>query len=41
LELDAADEHKAVGIEKLLADHDKTISLIPMNTDRMKRRDDQ
>lgn len=41
LELDAADEHKAVGIEKLLSDHDKTISLIPMNTDRMKRRDDQ
>jgi len=41
LELDAADEHKAVGIEKLLADHDKTISLIPMNTDRMKRRDGQ
>ena len=41
LDLDAADEHKAVGIEKLLADHDKTISLIPMNTDRMKRRDNQ
>jgi len=41
LDLDAADEHKAVGIEKLLSDHNKTISLIPMNTDRMKRRDDQ
>jgi len=41
LELDAADEYKAVGIEKLLSDHDKTISLIPMNTDRMKRRDGQ
>jgi len=40
LVLDAADEHKAVGIEKLLADYDKTISLIPMDTDRMKRRDD-
>ena len=40
LELDAADERKAVGIEKLLSDHDKTISLVPMNTDRMKRRDD-
>ncbi|RZB33231.1 MAG: lysine 2,3-aminomutase [Candidatus Argoarchaeum ethanivorans] len=41
LELGAADEHKAVGIEKLLSDHDKTISLIPMNTDRIKRRNDQ
>ena len=40
LELDAADEHKAVGIEKLLSDHDKTISLVPVGTDRMKRRDD-
>ncbi|MEA1868781.1 MAG: lysine 2,3-aminomutase [Euryarchaeota archaeon] len=39
LEMNAADEHKAVGIEKLLSDHDKTISLVPMNTDRMKRRD--
>jgi len=36
--LQDADEHKAVGIEKLLADYDETISLIPANNTRYKRR---
>lgn len=31
-------EEKAVGIAKLLADYDKTISLTPENTERVKRR---
>ena len=37
--LQDADEYKAVGIEKLLADYDETISLIPANNTRYKRRD--
>ncbi|HDS15784.1 MAG TPA: lysine 2,3-aminomutase [Proteobacteria bacterium] len=39
LSLEDADECKAVGIEKLLADLDKTISLVPTGNDRYKRRD--
>ncbi|MCK5494127.1 MAG: lysine 2,3-aminomutase [Candidatus Omnitrophica bacterium] len=38
LSLDDATEYRTVGIEKLLADYDKTISLIPKNNDRIKRR---
>ncbi len=37
LRLEGAEE-KAVGIAKLLADYDKTISLTPENTERVKRR---
>lgn len=39
LNLGSADEHKALGIECLLADHDKTISLIPAENERHSRRD--
>jgi len=38
LALEDADERHSVGIEKLLADHDKTISLIPENNSRHQRR---
>lgn len=38
LKLDEKDESKAVGIEKLLADYDNTISLIPQNNARYTRR---
>lgn len=38
LGLKDADERKALGIEKLLADHDKTISLIPASNTRYNRR---
>ncbi|MDT8390667.1 MAG: lysine 2,3-aminomutase [Lentisphaeria bacterium] len=34
-----ADERKAIGIEKLLADHDHAISLVPSDNDRYERRD--
>ncbi len=40
LSLDDADERRSVGIEKLLADHDETISLVPRNNVRHNRRDD-
>jgi len=40
LGLDDADERKAVGIEKLMSDHDKTISLVPEGNTRHERRDD-
>lgn len=40
LGLDDADERKSVGIEKLLADHDKTISLVPEGNLRHERRND-
>jgi lysine 2,3-aminomutase len=36
--LQDADEYKAVGIEKLLADYDETIALVPANNTRYKRR---
>ncbi len=38
LQLEDAQEYKAVGIEKLLADYDKAISLVPANNPRYKRR---
>jgi len=38
LYLDDAEEFRAIGIEKLLADHDQTISLTPKNNERMERR---
>ena len=40
LGLDDADERKAVGIEKLLSDSDKTISLVPEGNLRYERRGD-
>ena len=40
LNLEEADEQKAVGIEKLLSDVDSTISLIPDNNERHNRRND-
>ena len=39
LSLDDAVEYRSVGIEKLLSDHDKTITLVPKENDRMERRD--
>ncbi len=39
LSLADADEHNAVGIEKLLADDDDTVSLVPAENDRISRRD--
>ena len=41
LRLDGADESKAEGICKLLADSDSTIALIPRGIERMARRDAQ
>ena len=41
LKLDDAQECKATGIETLLSDYDKTISLTPENNQRMERRDDR
>lgn len=38
LSLEDADEYKSVGIEKLLADYDDTIALVPKNNARHKRR---
>jgi lysine 2,3-aminomutase len=35
-----SDEYKAIGIEKLLSDYDKTISLVPDENDRMERREE-
>ena len=40
LKLDDAEECRATGIEKLLADSDTTISLVPANTARVERRND-
>ncbi len=37
LNLEGAPEDKAVGIRKLIADHDKTICLTPQNTERISR----
>jgi len=36
--LNPAEETKAIGIEMLMADYDKTISLIPQGNERLKRR---
>jgi lysine 2,3-aminomutase len=38
LALEDADEYKAIGIEGLLADYDKTIALVPRENSRLKRR---
>jgi lysine 2,3-aminomutase len=40
LKLGDADESKAIGIQKLLADYDETISLTPSDNERLKRRSD-
>jgi lysine 2,3-aminomutase len=40
LELTEGEEMDAIGIEKLLADYDDTISLVPQNNERYERRDD-
>ena len=40
LNLEDADENKAIGIRKLLSDYDRTISLIPAENERYKRRDE-
>ena len=39
LSLEDADEHRSLGIERLLSDEDKTISLIPEKNERYKRRE--
>ncbi|MDP8275005.1 MAG: lysine 2,3-aminomutase [Candidatus Euphemobacter frigidus] len=39
LHLEEGDEFKAIGIAKLLSDWDRTITLIPENTERVERRD--
>ena len=39
LRLDSPDERKAIGIERLLADHDRTISLVPAGNMRYERRE--
>ena len=41
LKLEGADEFKAIGIEKLLADYDTTITLTPAKNERHKRRADK
>jgi lysine 2,3-aminomutase len=38
LKLEEAEEYRAIGIEKLLADHDRTISLVPTRNERHARR---
>lgn len=39
LQLEEADEQKGIGIERLLSDYDKDISLIPDNNERYNRRE--
>ncbi|MGP8321224.1 MAG: lysine 2,3-aminomutase [Methanosarcinaceae archaeon] len=41
LKLEPADENKFIGIGKLLSDFDQTESLVPENTERMGRREDE
>lgn len=41
LKLDSADESGSIGIAKLLADYDEAISLVPEDTDRYNRRDNE
>ncbi|MCY6371417.1 lysine 2,3-aminomutase [Clostridium ganghwense] len=41
LNLDEAEEIKAIGIEKLLSDYDKAISFTPNNNERMERRNNE
>ena len=38
LNVGRADESKVVGVAKLLADYDETTTLVPANTDRIERR---
>ncbi|MBN1917762.1 MAG: lysine 2,3-aminomutase [Verrucomicrobia bacterium] len=40
LKLDGAEESRSIGIEKLLCDHDATISLVPSGNERHERRGD-
>lgn len=40
LDLNPSDEHNTIGIEKLLSDHDTTISLVPQENERIERRND-
>ncbi len=40
LGLDDADERKSLGIERLLSDYNKTISLVPASNIRHDRRND-
>jgi lysine 2,3-aminomutase len=40
LNIKEVDESEAIGIEKLLSDSDSTISLLPENNERIKRRED-
>lgn len=40
LKLDGAEEYQSLGIESLLADHDKAVSLVPADNERMNRRTD-
>ena len=40
LGLEDVDERETVGIEKLMSDHDRTISLVPAGNDRHERRED-
>jgi len=40
LPLEDADERRSIGIEKLLADYDDTISLVPRHNSRYKRREE-
>jgi lysine 2,3-aminomutase len=40
MKIDEADEYKAIGIEKLIMDSNDTISLIPENNNRLKRREE-
>jgi lysine 2,3-aminomutase len=39
LRLESADELKVVGVAKLLADYDETTTLVPENTERLRRRE--
>lgn len=41
LKTEGAPEDKAIGIHKLMADYDRTISLTPENNERMQRRDNE
>jgi len=40
LKLEEGEEFRAIGVNRLLSDYDKTISLVPKNNDRMDRRSD-
>ena len=41
LKLEGADEYRAIGIEKLLADYDSTIALTPAKNERHERRENE